>query len=104
MLEIHKDNFQQEVLDSPGLIVVDFWSPKCEPCMELKPHLEQLAAKHPEVKFCQLNIIPNRRTALNQKVFGLPAVVFYRQGKKVAELTREFEIEDVEAKLKELTG
>lgn len=105
MLELNKENFQAQVLDSKGLVVVDFWSPKCEPCMELMPQMEELADKYEdEAVFGKLNIVENRRLAISQKVLGLPTILFYMDGEKVAELSRDFTIEDVEAKLKELLG
>lgn len=103
MLELNKENFQEQVLESKGLVIVDFWSPKCEPCLELMPQMEQLADRYEdEVVFGKLNIVANRRLAIGQKVLGLPTILFYLDGKKVAELSRDFSIEDVEAKLKEL--
>lgn len=102
MLELNKDNFEQEVLKDEGLVLVDFWSPKCEPCLELLPHVEELAGRYENIKFSKLNIIQNRRLAIGQKVMGLPTILFYKNGEKAAELSKDFSIEDVEAKLKEL--
>ena len=34
MLELNKENFEQEVLQAEGLVLVDFWSPRC---IHLKP-------------------------------------------------------------------
>lgn len=102
MLELNKENFEQEVLQDDGLVLVDFWSPKCEPCIELLPHVEELASQYGDVKFGKLNIVENRRLAIGQKVMGLPTILFYKQGEKVAELSKDFSIEDVEQKLKEI--
>lgn len=103
MINVDKTNFEAEVLQAEGLVVVDFWSPKCEPCKALMPEVEKLAEKYEgQAKFCKLDTASNRRLAIGQKVLGLPTICFYRQGEKVAELSKEFSIEDVEAKLKEL--
>jgi thioredoxin 1 len=104
MLELNKDNFDQEVLNSKGLVLVDYWSPKCEPCMELMPHVVELSERFPAVTFGKVNIMENRRLAIGQKVMGLPTILFYKDGQPVAELTKGLTIEDVEAKLKELLG
>lgn len=104
MLELNKDNFEAEVLNSTGLVLVDFWSPKCDPCMELLPQVEELAKGYGSIKFCKLNIIQNRRVAIGQKVMGLPTIIFYRDGKKAASLVQDFDIDAVETKLKELMG
>ncbi|HHT63329.1 MAG: thioredoxin TrxA [Bacillota bacterium] len=103
MIEVNKDNFEQEVLKADGLVVVDFWSEKCEPCKALMPSVHELAEKNAgRAKFCSLNIAGNKRLAISQKVLGLPTIAFYKNGEKVAELTKDFTIEDVEAKLNDL--
>lgn len=103
MIIVDKENFEAEVLQAEGLVVVDFWSPKCEPCQALMPEMEKLAEKYGhQAKFCKLDTASNRRLAISQKVLGLPTIGFYRNGEKVAELAKEFTIDDVEAKLKEL--
>ena len=86
-----------------GLIMVDFWSEKCEPCKALMPSVHELAKKYQEkAKFCSLNTNGNKRLAMSQKVLGLPTILFYQDGEIVAELCKEFSIEDVEDKLLEL--
>lgn len=103
MVVVDKENFAAEVLEAQGLVVVDFWSPKCEPCQALMPEVAKLADKYSgQAKFCKLDTAANRRLAISQKVLGLPTIGFYRQGEKIAELTKEFTIEDVEAKLQAL--
>lgn len=103
MIEVDKATFDEEVLQAPGLVLVDFWSPKCEPCMELMPEVSALGVKYQDkVKFCKLDTASNRRLSISQKVLGLPTIVFYNQGVKVAELTKDFTIGEIEDKLNEL--
>lgn len=104
MLEFDKNNFEEEVLNAEGYVLVDYWSPKCEPCMELMPKVTELAEKYNEVKFGKLNIVKNRRLAIQQKVLGLPTIILYKNGDKVWELSKEFTIEDLEGKIKETLG
>ncbi|ATW27300.1 thioredoxin TrxA [Candidatus Formimonas warabiya] len=103
MIELTKENFEQEVLQAEGLIMVDFWSQKCEPCKALMPSVHELAEKNEgKAKFCSLDTTNNKRLAISQKVLGLPTIAFYQNGEKIAELCKDFSIEDVEAKLNEL--
>jgi len=103
VIEIDKKTFEEEVLKAEGLVVVDFWSPKCEPCKELAPQVAELAEKYQDkAKFCMLDTASNRRLAISQKVLGLPTIGFYKDGEKVAELTKDVAVEDIEAKLNEL--
>lgn len=103
MIELTKENFETEVLKAEGLVLVDFWNEKCEPCKALMPRVHELAEKNQgKAKFCSLDTTSNKRLAISQKVLGLPTIAFYRNGEKVAELVKEITIDDVEAKLNEL--
>ncbi len=90
MLELNKDNFEEEVLESEGIVVVDFWSESCDPCLELMPEIENLAEKYEgQAKFAKLNIKGNRRLAMSQQVMGLPSIVIYQDGEKQEHLSGE---------------
>ncbi|NLY53541.1 MAG: thioredoxin [Firmicutes bacterium] len=104
MLEVHKDNFEAEVLQAEGLVLVDFWGPKCESCLAVMPDVEALAEKYGDrLKFCKLNTQGNRRLAISQKVLGLPVIAFYRNGEKIDELAKDdVTKENIEAKILEL--
>jgi thioredoxin 1 len=83
MVELDKENFEKEVLETKGVVFVDFWSPKCEQCMELFPEIEAFAEKNAgRAKFCKLDTASNRRLSIAQKVMGLPAFVFYLNGER----------------------
>ncbi len=101
MLELDGDNFSEEVLESEGITVVDFWSESCEPCKELKPKFKELADKYDDdAKFAALDIQGNRRLAIGQQVMGLPAILIYEDGEKEEHLTGDdLTIEEVEAAL-----
>ena len=107
MIALSKENFDSEVLEAEGLIFVDFWSEKCEPCMALLPEVEEFAEKNSgRAKFCKLDTAGNRRLAIAQKVLGLPTLVFYKNGEKVFTFDKEAiddgGMEAVQAKLDEL--
>ena len=107
MIELNKDNFEAEVLQADGLVFVDFWSEKCEPCMALLPEVVAFAEKNAgRAKFCKLDTAGNRRLAIAQKVMGIPTLVFYKGGEKVFTFDKEAiesgGIAAVQAKLDEL--
>jgi len=88
MLDLNKDNFEQEVLGTPGLVLVDYWGTSCEPCKALMPEMEKLMARYGDkLKFCKLNTSENRRLAIGQKVLGLPTLIIYKDGQKIKELS-----------------
>jgi thioredoxin 1 len=105
MIEVNKDNFDNEVLQASGVVMVDWWGPKCEHCLELMPSVEQLAEKYQDrIKFCSVDTSGNRRLAISQKVLGLPAILFYKGGIKVDDLSgQDIQPEDIEAKIKKFS-
>src|SRR6056297_4234123 len=103
MIELNKDNFESEVLDSEGVVLVDYWSDNCDLCLDLMPDVEELAEEYGDkIKFAKLNIKGNRRLAISQKVLGLPSIVLYEDGEKTEHLTGDdLEVEDIEKEIKE---
>jgi thioredoxin 1 len=105
MIAVNKENFEQEVLQADGVVMVDWWGPKCEHCLELMPSVEQLAEKYQDrMKFCSVDTSGNRRLAISQKVLGLPAILFYKGGIKIDDLSgQDIQPEDIEARIKQLS-
>ena len=90
MLKLDKNTFEDEVLNEDGYVLVDYFSDGCEPCKALMPHIEDLAEEYGEdVKFCKLNTTKARRLAISQRVMGLPAILLYKDGEKVDEVTKD---------------
>jgi len=90
MLAVDKDTFQAEVKEAKGLVLVDYWSESCEPCKALMPDVQALAEKYGEqVKFTKMDTAKARRLAISEQVLGLPTITLYRDGQKVAELTKD---------------
>jgi thioredoxin len=103
MKEFHKENFDSEVVNRKGLVLVDFWSESCEDCADLMPEIEELESEFVDsVVFGKVDIKGNRRLAIGEKVLGLPTVLIYKNGKQLASFSKEIDVEDVSEKLKEL--
>jgi len=90
MIEINKTNFQDEVTGKSGLVVVDYFGEGCEPCKALMPEFEDIASEYGgKVHFGKLNTTQERKLAISQRVLGIPTVVFYKDGQRIAELTKD---------------
>lgn len=84
MLELNKENFETEVLETEGYVLVDYWSPSCEPCKALMPHVEEMEKAFGDtIKFTSLDITKARRLAIGQKVLGLPVIAIYKDGERI---------------------
>ncbi len=104
MIEVNKDNFESEVLQSELPVVVDLWGPKCGPCLALMPQVEELASQYEgKVKFCKLNVAKNRRLAISLKVMGVPTFLFYQGGELKDRITgNEVTIEAIKERVEKI--
>ena len=90
MVELTKENFQAEVLDAEGTILVDFFGDGCVPCAALMPTIHEYADTYGDkIKFTSLNTTKARRLAIGQKILGLPVIAIYQNGAKVEECVKE---------------
>jgi thioredoxin 1 len=90
MIELNKDNFEMEVLQESDYVLVDFWSPTCEPCKALMPFVHDMEKIYGDkIKFTSIDITKARRLAIGQKVLGLPVVAIYKDGEKIDSVVAE---------------
>lgn len=99
MIALDKENFQAEVKEASGLVLVDYWNEGCEPCKALMPEVHALGDKYEaQVKFAQLDTGKARRLAISEKVLGLPTICLYKDGEKIEEVTKtDATIDNIEA-------
>ncbi len=77
-------SFQQEVLDSDKLVMVDFWAPWCGPCRAVAPILEELAGEYADkMTIAKVNTDEDAQNASKLMVRGIPTLIFFRDGKEV---------------------
>ena len=77
-------NFEKEVLESKGLVLVDFWSPTCPPCLMLAPIIEEVAKEFEgKVKVGKLNVIENQITAQKYQIFSIPTIIIFKDGREI---------------------
>lgn len=102
MLEVDSSTFAAEVLESEKPVVVDFWGPRCAPCVALMPQMEKLeAACVDTAKFVKIDASKNRRLCLELRVMSLPTYLFYKNGEGVARVSGgDIKIQDIEAQLR----
>ena len=87
-LEVNRDNFETEVIESKEPVLVDFWGPQCKPCLALMPSVEALEKEYEgKLKVTKLNAAENRMQCVKVRVLGLPTFLFYKDGEEVNRLT-----------------
>lgn len=85
MKEINSSEFEKEVLQG-GKVVLDFYSTECPPCEAVAPKFESLAGMYGhEIKFIKIFRQQNRELADKLGVKSSPTLLFFDNGKEVAE-------------------
>lgn len=86
MLEVmvSKNNFENEVLNEKGIVLVDFFANWCGPCKMLSPVLGQIAEEYKdEVKVCKINIDEEIELAQKYQIASIPALLVFKDGQVV---------------------
>jgi len=76
-------DFNTEVLEHSGVVLVDFYADWCGPCRMLGPMLEELDNDNNDkgVKFVKINVDDNQKTAALYGVMSIPTVIIFKDGK-----------------------
>lgn len=82
IIEVNKDNFEQEVLKSENPVLVDFNAAWCGPCRMLRPVLEELADEISDYKFVSINIDKEESLADEFNISSIPCLVVIKNGKE----------------------
>jgi thioredoxin 1 len=83
-LEFTDANFQNNVLESDKLTVVDFWAEWCGPCRAIGPVIEELSKEfNGKVNVGKLNVDHNPDVSIKYGITSIPAILFIKGGKVV---------------------
>ena len=79
-MNINKNNFHEEVINSEKPVLLDFWAPWCGPCRMVVPIVEEIAAEHPEYKVVKINVDEEPELASQFRVASIPTLVVMKNG------------------------
>ena len=78
---ITDDTFDQEVLQSPTPVLVDYWAEWCGPCKMIAPILDEVAKEYAgKLKVAKLNIDDNAATPPKYGIRGIPTLMLFKNG------------------------
>ncbi|HED38651.1 MAG TPA: thioredoxin [Ignavibacteria bacterium] len=83
-MQFTDQNFQQEVEESKGVVLVDFFAEWCGPCKVMWPIIEELAEEYKDkeaVKIGKLNIDESQAIAQKFNVMSIPTLILFKDGK-----------------------
>ena len=100
MINLTESIFREEVLDSKGVVLVDFWAPWCGPCRMVEPVLEEIAREKGEkVKVVKVNVDENPGLGSNYKVMSIPTMIIFKNGRLVEQFVGALPKTVIESKL-----
>lgn len=103
IVEITKDNFEEEVLGANVPVVIDFWATWCGPCKMQAPIIEAVAEELGDlVKVCKVNVDEEASIAMNYQIINIPTLVFMKHGIFQERMVGLTEQQIIVEKLKEL--
>jgi thioredoxin 1 len=75
------DQFERQVINQKGIVVVDFWAPWCGPCIQMAPALESFSSSNAgKVTVYKLDVDENPKTAERFEIRSVPTILFFKDG------------------------
>lgn len=81
VVHVTDDNFEAEVINSDGPVLVDYWAEWCGPCKMIAPILSEIAGSYEgKIKIAKLNIDENPNTPPKYGIRGIPTLMIFKGG------------------------
>ncbi len=92
-------------LTAEGSVLVDFWGPRCQPCLAMMPTIAKLEEDSGgAVRVVKVDSTQNREVCRELRVFGLPTYILMRDGEELERLSGEVSKGDIERAFATLTA
>jgi len=83
-IDINRNNFHEEVIQSDKKVLLDFWAPWCAPCRMVVPLVEEIARERPDIKVGKVNVDEQMELASQFGVMSIPTLVVMENGRVVS--------------------
>ena len=83
VININNNNFQDEVMHSEKLVLLDFWASWCGPCRMVSPIVDEIAAERSDIKVGKINVDEQPELAAQFGVMSIPTLVVMKNGKVI---------------------
>ncbi len=80
-ITLTKSNFESEVLNYEGKVLVDFWASWCGPCKMIAPVVEEIADEFEgRVKVGKVNVDDEAELSIKYQVMSIPTILIFENG------------------------
>ena len=86
-ININKNNFENEVLNSDKTVLLDFWASWCAPCRMVVPIVEEIAGERRDIKVGKINVDEEPELANKFSIMSIPTLVVMKNGKIVQQVS-----------------
>jgi thioredoxin 1 len=89
-VELNRDNYESETIESKKTVLVDFWGEQCIPCKAILPTVEQIEKEYEgKLTVGKVNAPQNRMLCARLRVLSLPTFILYKDGVESKRITGE---------------
>lgn len=99
---LNNSNFNEEVLNYKGLVLVDFWANWCGPCKMLAPIIHEVSQECSEVKVGKVDVDQEFELAQKYRVMSIPTLILFKDGEVVKQQVGLVSKTDIEKMWKDL--
>ncbi len=100
VINLSDNNFEEEVLNFDGKVLVDMFAQWCEPCQVMSPLIDELAEENlPNVKVCKVDIDENMELATKFNVVSIPTFLIIKNGEVEKTFVGITDIDEIKAAL-----
>ena len=82
-INVNKNNFREEVVNSDRPVLIDFFAPWCGPCRMVVPLVEEIARDREDVKVVKINVDEEPELAGQFRVMSIPTLVVFHEGRVI---------------------
>lgn len=83
VLNITKNNFNEEVINSEKTVLLDFWASWCAPCRMVSPIIDEIAKERTDIKVGKVNVDEQQELASTFQIMSIPTLLVIKDGKVV---------------------